>query len=102
MKRLSCWLASDDPTRTVEQILDLRVETELAKLYLSKSLSASTKSSDRPRSETRWGPYHALFGEVDEKVTSGKLANDQIAPMVAELSKNFKSVKIETGGEGTS
>ena len=90
---------ADDPTRTVEQILDLRVRNRIGQAVPIK-VFVSVNEELGPSSIQRLDGVRTitLFGEVDEKVTSGKLANDQIAPMVAELSKSFKSVKIETGG----
>ncbi|MBP9707757.1 MAG: efflux RND transporter permease subunit [Oligoflexales bacterium] len=39
-----------------------------------------------------------LFGEIDEKLSSGKIANDAIAPFIAEVLTKNPGVSINTGG----
>jgi multidrug efflux pump subunit AcrB len=39
-----------------------------------------------------------LFGEVDDKIITGKQVNQQIAPFLVELRKQYPNVKISVGG----
>lgn len=86
---------------SVDDILNLRVRNKYNQDVPIKYYATYVEEFG-PSSIQRFNGVRTitLFGEVDEKVTSGKLANQAVAPFIKELRQKYKDVKIEKeGGE---
>jgi len=85
--------------KPVDTILDLKVRNDIGHAVPLKSF-VKIQEEKGPSSIQRLNGLRTitLFGEVDDRVITGKEANVKIGPIVDQLQKEHQSVSIEAGG----
>lgn len=85
--------------KTVDEILNLKVRNKRSMPVPLKSF-ASLEKQLGPSSIQRLNGLRTitLFGEVDDKVITGKEANKKVMPFIKKLRKENQSINIEVGG----
>jgi multidrug efflux pump subunit AcrB len=83
----------------VERILSLKVRNNNGQAVPIREF-VSIEKEKGPSSIQRLNGLRTitLFGEVDEKLITGKEVNFKIAPYIAEMRKKYQSITISTGG----
>lgn len=90
---------SSEDKKSIQYILDLKVRNDRGQAVPIRNF-VDLQTEKGPSSIQRYNGIRTitLFGEVDEKVISGKQANAKIAPFLNKLREENPNVKIVIGG----